>query len=46
MSKVYISGKITGNANYIKEFENRAKQLKSLGYYPINPVRIYERLKV
>ncbi len=45
MGKVYISGKITGNENYVKDFENRARQLKSLGYYPVNPVRIYERLK-
>ena len=45
MSKVYISGKITDNENYVKDFENRARQLKSLGYYPVNPVWIYERLK-
>ena len=35
MSKVYISGRITGNENYVKDFENRARQLKSLGYYPV-----------
>lgn len=46
MSKVYISGKITGNENYKRQFEKREKELKSLGYYPINPVKIYERLKV
>lgn len=45
MSYVYISGKITGNPNYKSQFEKREKDLKSLGYYPINPVKIYERLK-
>ena len=45
MGYVYISGKITGNKNYKSQFEKREKDLKSLGYYPVNPVKIYERLK-
>lgn len=45
MSYVYISGKITGNENYRSQFEKREKELKALGYIPVNPVRIYDRLK-
>lgn len=43
---VYISGKITGNENYKAEFAKRATELKRMGFYPINPVKIYERLKI
>ena len=46
MDRVYISGQITGNKNFVKEFEKREKELKSLGYFPVNPVAIYSRLKI
>lgn len=45
MNYVYISGKITDNENYAAQFEKREKELKTLGYLPVNPVRIRERLK-
>ena len=43
--KVYISGRITGNDNYKHDFKRRARELKYLGYHPVNPVNIYKQLK-
>lgn len=39
MSKVYISGKITGLnlRQYQAKFERAARRLKTMGYIPINP---------
>ena len=39
MKKIYISGKITDNENYITEFEAAEKALKIAGYKPINPAK-------
>lgn len=37
MSKVYISGPITGVADYKEKFEAAAKYLRQNGHIPINP---------
>lgn len=37
--KVYIAGKITGNKNYVEQFEKAEKVLKELGHAVINPVK-------
>lgn len=39
MSKVYISGKVTGLRNYKAIFEEAEKKLNALGLMPINPVK-------
>lgn len=40
MSKIYISGKITGIDNYAELFENAENLLKSKGFEVINPVKL------
>ena len=35
--KVYISGPISGNTNYIDSFEKAGKHLKNLGYLVVDP---------
>ncbi|MDH4127675.1 MAG: DUF4406 domain-containing protein [Spirochaetota bacterium] len=40
MIKVYISGSITNNPDYIAQFKNAASVLKDRGYDPINPVEL------
>lgn len=35
--KIYLSGAITGNPKYKKEFASTAKYLKRLGYKVVNP---------
>lgn len=42
--RVYISGAITGNDNYIEEFDQAEKMLRERGYEPINPVAITTNL--
>ena len=42
--KVYISGKITGDDNYIKKFERAENMLADRGYMVINPARINKEL--
>jgi nucleoside 2-deoxyribosyltransferase len=42
MKKIYISGKITNNANYKADFEDAELALKSAGFQPVNPAE--ERL--
>lgn len=42
---VFISGAITDNPNYEEQFAKREQELKELGHYPYNPVKIGERLK-
>ena len=37
--KVYIAGKITGNPNYKKEFEEAEEWLKGLGHEVFNPAK-------
>ena len=37
--KVYISGKITGNENYLEEFSKAEKELKYCGYDVVNPAK-------
>lgn len=39
MKKVYISGRITENANYKTDFEVAETVLKNAGYEPINPAK-------
>jgi len=39
---VYISGKITGNENYEKQFNEAERELKKMGYEVFNPARIKE----
>lgn len=38
--RVYISGKITGNPNYEKDFEEVEKELAEKGFEVINPVKV------
>ena len=40
MEKIYISGKITDNANYKAQFSSVEKHLQDLGYSVINPARL------
>jgi hypothetical protein len=37
MKKIYISGKITNNANYKADFEAAEFALKIAGFQPVNP---------
>ena len=37
MKKIYISGKITNNANYKADFEAAGLALKIAGFQPVNP---------
>ena len=41
MKKIYISGKITNNANYKAEFEAAELALKIAGFQPVNPAEEY-----
>lgn len=38
--RVYISGAITGNKNYIAQFLNAEHELKALGFEVVNPARL------
>ena len=38
--KIYIAGPIHNNPNYKKQFDDRERLLKNLGYFPINPTNI------
>ena len=42
--RVYISGPITNNPNYISMFHQAEKELSYIGYKAVNPVKISERL--
>ena len=46
MTKVYISGPITGVKDYEKAFDKAANELTALGYKPINPVELGKGLKI
>lgn len=39
MKKIYISGKITNNANYKADFEAAENELKIAGFQPVNPAK-------
>lgn len=41
MKKIYISGKITNNANYEVEFEAAELALKIAGFQPVNPAEVH-----
>ena len=41
MKKIYISGKITDNANYKADFEAAELALKIAGFQPVNPAEEY-----
>lgn len=40
MSKIYISGKITGDINYKEKFMNVKKKLEKQGHIVLNPVEL------
>ena len=40
MSKIYISGPITGKTDYMERFEKAEKLLKSKGYSVVNPAKV------
>lgn len=46
--KVYISGAITSllerGEDYIKPFKDREKELKEMGYLPVNPLDYQDRI--
>lgn len=42
--KVYISGAITNNPNFKKEFEEAEKLLIEKGFMPLSPIRTYEHI--
>ena len=37
---VYLSGKITGNAGYKKQFEKAEAELRAAGFIPLNPAKL------
>ncbi len=37
--KIYIAGSISNNPSYKEQFKNAEKQLQSLGFDAINPVK-------
>lgn len=41
---IYISGPITGTADYIERFEKAEKSLRDKGYIPINPAKVNAQL--
>lgn len=40
MSKIYISGPITGTDNYMERFEKAENGLKALGVSVVNPAKV------
>lgn len=44
MKKIYISGKITNNANYKADFEAAELALKIAGFQPVNPAEERQRI--
>lgn len=44
MSKIYISGKITGTDDYMERFERAERLLTDKGYTVINPAKINSNL--
>ena len=35
--KIYIAGRITGNANYREEFDRAEREIRAVGDIPLNP---------
>ena len=46
MRRVYLSGAITGIANYAINFAKAEKDLKERGYEVVNPVKVGELLEI
>lgn len=44
MSRVYISGSITGIEDYMKNFDKAEKELKSVGFSVVNPAKILSQM--
>lgn len=44
--RVYISGPMTGDENYVFKFARRARYLEGLGHTVVNPVLIAMKLEV
>lgn len=44
MSKIYISGPITGIEDYMKNFDQAEKELKSVGFSVVNPAKILSQM--
>jgi len=42
--KIYISGKITGDANYMIHFAEAEESLKNQGYIVVNPAKILSNM--
>lgn len=43
--KVYISGKITGDADYKKKFANAEEMARAVGFEVFNPARVPDKVK-
>lgn len=46
MSKIYISGPITGTDNYMERFEKAENGLKALGVSVVNPAKVNAMLPI
>lgn len=44
MSKIYISGPITGIEDYMKNFDKAEKELKSVGFSVVNPAKVLSQM--
>lgn len=44
MSRVYISGSITGIEDYMENFDKAEKELKSVGFSVVNPAKILSQM--
>lgn len=44
MSRVYISGPITGIEDYMENFDKAEKELKSVGFSVVNPAKILSQM--
>lgn len=44
MNKIYISGPITDIEDYMKNFDNAEKKLKSAGFSVVNPVKVLSQM--
>ena len=44
MSRIYISGKITGTTDYMERFANAEKELTEKGYIVVNPAKVNAQL--
>nr|DAX13274.1 MAG TPA: deoxyribosyltransferase [Bacteriophage sp.] len=44
-TRAYISGAVTGNENYMQQFETAEKRLQAAGYKVINPAKILKPLE-